>query len=88
MQVTLDGSGSHTHAVDADLAGFVWEDVSTRAVLAKTDKLSCFFPIGTHTISLTITDTKQRSLATTQTFVVAKQESTPGLQPHLETVFT
>lgn len=76
--VTLDATTSHTHAPDRSLTTFVWEDVASGLTLGKGEVLDCSFPVGTHTVSMTITDTAGESLATTHTFSVAPDSATPG----------
>lgn len=78
IQIQIDGSTSHTHAPGRKLQSFVWEDVPSKQVVGKGEVVRCFYPFGTHTLSLTITDDAMESLSSTVTVVVAPESSVPG----------
>ena len=52
--VPLQGEGSHTHQLGHSLTGFVWKEGST--TLGTTMNISPSLSVGTHTLTLTITD--------------------------------
>lgn len=78
MQITIDGSTSHTHAPGRKLQSFVWEDVMSKQVVGKGEIVECCYPFRTYTLALTITDDAMESLTSTQTIVVAPESSVPG----------
>lgn len=78
LQVIIDGSTSHTHDPNRKLQAFLWEDVTSGEVVSKDQVANCFYPFGTYTMSLTITDDSMLSLSTTQTVVVAPEREVPG----------
>lgn len=78
MQVIIDGSTSHTHDPNRKLQAFLWEDVTSGEVVGKNEVAKCFYPFGTYTMSLTITDDAMLSLSTSQTIVVAPEKEVPG----------
>lgn len=81
MQVIIDGSTSHTHDPNRKLQSFLWEDVTSGEVVSKNEVANCFYPFGTYTMSLTITDDAMLSLSTSQTIVVAPEKEVPGIAP-------
>lgn len=57
---------------------FLWEDASSGSIIGKDQALSCFYPFGTYTVSLTITDDAFETASTSQTIVVAPESKVPG----------
>ena len=78
LQVIIDGSTSHTHDPNRKLQAFLWEDVTSGEVVSKNQVPQCFYPFGTYTLALTITDDAMESLGTSQTVVVARESNVPG----------
>lgn len=78
MQILIDGSTSHTHAPGRSMTAFLWEDASSGSVIGKDQVLKCFYPFGTYTVSLTVTDDAFETAATSQTIVVAPESKVPG----------
>jgi hypothetical protein len=81
VQVLVDGSTSLTHAPGRKMATFLWEDSSSGAIIGKNDVLQCFYPFGTYTVSLTVTDSAFETASTSQTIVVAPESRVPGTLP-------
>eukprot|EP00892_Ulva_mutabilis_P000625 jgi/Ulvmu1/10563/UM065_0017.1 len=77
-QVIIDGSTSHTHDPSRKLNSYLWEDITSGEVVSKKQVAKCFYPFGTYTMSLTVTDDALEALATTQTVVVAPESQVPG----------
>lgn len=78
LQVIIDGTTSHTHDPSRKLQSFLWEDVTSGEVVGKKQIAKCFYPFGTYTMSLTVTDDAMEALATTRTVVVARESEVPG----------
>lgn len=78
FQVVIDGTTSHTHDPSRKLQSFLWEDVTSGEVVGKRQVAKCFYPFGTYTMSLTVTDDALEALATTRTIVVAPESEVPG----------
>jgi hypothetical protein len=76
--VALTGSGSHTHELGKTLTSFVWKEDGN--VIATTSDTVLSFPVGSHTVSLTIADSNDppRTLTDSATFVVASPSNVPG----------
>lgn len=77
-QVIIDGTTSHTHDPSRKLQSFLWEDVTSGEVVGKNQLAKCFYPFGTYTMALTVTDDGMEALATSQTIVVAPESEVPG----------
>lgn len=60
------------------MAAFLWEDASAGAIVGKNQVLQCFYPFGTYTVSLTVTDDAFESASTSMTIVVAPESKVPG----------
>lgn len=54
VAVFVDGTPSHTHGLNQELTSFVWKQGAT--VLATFMSGNILFPVGEHTLSLTVTD--------------------------------
>lgn len=78
VQILIDGSTSHTHAPGREMAAFLWEDAGSEAVIGKDQVLQCWYPFGTYTVSLTVTDNRMETAATSITVVVAPESKVPG----------
>jgi hypothetical protein len=81
VKVFIDGSTSHTHAPNRALAAFLWEDAASGSVIGKDQVVKCFYPFGTYTVSLALTDDKFETASTSQTIVVAPESKVPGANP-------
>jgi hypothetical protein len=88
LQVSLDGSGSHTHGASEYLVGMKWRDVASGAQIADAPSHSCLFPFGTYTVALTITDNLGGEGVALETIVVAPFDNVPGTLLEVHAVAT
>ncbi|HYE22809.1 MAG TPA: malectin domain-containing carbohydrate-binding protein, partial [Verrucomicrobiae bacterium] len=76
-QVNLDGSFSHTHAVGETIISYVWTIDS--AVVANGVQSTITLPIGTHNITLNVTDSANNSATDDMVVTVSAPAGLPGL---------
>jgi hypothetical protein len=77
-QVTLDGSGSHTHGKNDRLEALAWTDIASGKGVSVNTSIACFYPFGTHTVQLKITDNNSKTETVTSTIIVAPDSDVPG----------
>jgi hypothetical protein len=79
LQVSLSGTASHTHGSGDSLVTLAWKDIRSGYAVAKNaGAISCFYPFGAHTVSLTITDNNGATDSTTKTFIVSPDDKASG----------
>lgn len=84
-QIELDATASHTHEAGGDLVQFDWKEIRSDTLIASqagadaaSPKISCFFPFGTYTISMTIHNTHGATDTASETVVIAPLGNVPG----------
>lgn len=76
--VMLSGTGSHTHAPGRDIEAYKWTDVASGLTVSSEGAIACWYPFGSYTLSIEITDTVGETDSTTWSVAVAPLSDVPG----------